>query len=159
MKTCEVLLRENMLPLGKCGDVVRVKAGYARNYLLPQRLAIQANEDNKKAMERRRLRLDAAEAEQAAEVETRILVMQSAELEITMKADETGRLYGSVTSAVIAELLAAQGKQVSEKDVRLDTSIKKVGTHPVRIHVHGDRFADLTVEVKSETQAGAETTA
>ncbi len=155
MKTLEVLLRENMLPLGKCGDIVKVKAGYARNYLLPQKLAIEATEDNKKAMERRRLRLDAEEAEQAAEIETRILVMQSVKLETSVKADETGRLYGSVNAGTIAELLAAQGKRVDEKDVRLETTIKKVGTHPVRIHVHGDRFAEIEIEVKSDSVPAA----
>jgi len=74
-KTVEVLLRENLPTLGHCGDVVKVRAGYARNYLLPRRLAIQATPDNKKAMERRRLRLDAEDAERAAEIETRLLVL------------------------------------------------------------------------------------
>jgi len=149
MKTMEVLLRENLEPLGRCGDVVKVKAGYARNYLFPQRLAIEATPDSKKAMQRRRLRLDAAEAEHAAEIETRVLVMQAVKLETTERADEAGHLYGSVSSARIAELLVAQGKSVEEKDVRLDAPIKAVGTHAVRVHVHGERYAEITVEVKA----------
>ena len=149
MKTVEVLLRENLEHLGRCGDVVRVKAGHARNYLLPKRLAIEATPDNRKAMERRRLRLDAEEAERAAEIETRVLVMQSVRLETSEKADENGHLYGSVNAARIAELLVQAGKQVDEKDVRLDAPIKTVGEHPARVHVHGERFADVTVEVKA----------
>jgi large subunit ribosomal protein L9 len=149
-KTVEVLLRENLPTLGRCGEVVKVRSGYARNYLLPRKLAIQATPDNKKAMERRRLRLDAEEAERAAEIETRLLVLQSVKLEATEKADETGRLYGSVGAARIAALLVAQGKRVEEGDVRLEAPIKALGVHPVRIHVHGERYAELAIEVKRE---------
>lgn len=147
MKTMEVLLRENLETLGRCGDVVKVRSGYARNYLLPNQLAIAATPDNKKAMERRRLRLDAEQAEHEAEIETRVLVMQAVTLEATEKADENGHLYGSVNAGRIAEMLVAQGKEVEEKDVRLDGPIKTVGTHTVRVHVHGDRFAEVTLEV------------
>jgi large subunit ribosomal protein L9 len=147
MKTMEVLLRENLESLGRCGDVVKVRSGYARNYLLPNRLAIAATPDNKKAMERRRLRLDAEEAEHEAEIETRVLVMQAVSLETAEKADENGHLYGSVNAGRIAEMLVAEGKPVEEKDVRLDGPIKTVGTHTVRVHVHGDRFAEVTLEV------------
>jgi len=150
MKFMEVLLRENIDPLGRCGDVVRVKAGYARNYLLPERLAIFATDDNKKAMARRRLRLDAEEAEHQAEIETRVLVLATVKLETTVRADENGRLYGSVNAAQIVELLSAQGKQVEEKDVRIDVPIKFVGTHELRLHVHGERHAKVTIDVLPE---------
>ena len=150
MKTVEILLREHIGDLGKCGDVVHVKSGYARNYLLPQRLAIAATPDNKKAMERRRLRLDAEEAEQMAAIETRILVMSGVSLTTTQKADENGHLYGSVQASTVVELLAAQGKVIDEKDVRIDKPIKAVGSHTVRIHVHGERHAEVTVDVQPE---------
>jgi large subunit ribosomal protein L9 len=150
VKSVEVLLRENLPALGRCGDVVKVRAGFARNYLFPRRLAIQATPDNKKAMERRRLRLDAEEAERAVEIETRLLVLQAVKLETREKADESGKLYGSVTSAKIAALLQAQGKRVEEGDVRLESPIKTTGVHPVRVHVHGERYAELSIDVQRE---------
>ena len=150
MKTMEVLLRENIYPLGKCGDVVRVKAGYARNYLLPERLAIFATEDNKKAMARRRLRLDAEEAERMAEIETKVKVLETVKLETSMRADENGRLYGSVNPSQVVELLAAQDRSVEPKDVHIDTPIKSVGTHEIRLHVHADRYATISIDVTSE---------
>lgn len=150
MKIMEVLLRENIDPLGRCGDIVRVKAGYARNYLLPGRLAISATDDNKKAMARRRLRLDAEEAERQAEIEIRVKVLETVKLETTVKADETGRLYGSVNAAQVVELLAAEGKQVDEKAVRFDVPIKMVGTHTVHLHIHGERHAEISIEVLRE---------
>ena len=151
MKTVEVLLRENMEPLGKCGDIVRVKSGYARNYLLPHRIAVQATEDNKKAMARRRLKLDAEEAERMAEIETRILVLQGIGLTTVEKTDESGRLYGSVSAHTVVELLKGKNFDVDEKDVRIDTPIKVIGTHSVKVHVHGDRYAELKIDVQSES--------
>lgn len=150
MKTVEVLLRENLDPIGRCGDVVRVKSGFARNYLLPNRLAVAATPDNKKAMERRRLRLDAEEAERVAEIETRIMVISSERLTTVQKADENGHLYGSVSPATVVELLGAAGKAIDEKDVRIETPIKVVGTHKVRIHVHGERYAEIEIAVERE---------
>ena len=150
MKTVEVLLRENLDPLGRCGDVVRVKAGYARNYLVPKRLAITATPDNLKAMERRRLRLDAEDAERMAEIETRLKVLSAVRLTTVQKADENGHLYGSVNAASVVELLAAAGKSVDEKDVRLEAPIKTVGTYTARVHIHGDRFAEVEVAVERE---------
>lgn len=165
MKTMEVLLRENIYPLGKCGDVVRVKAGYARNYLLPERLATFATEDSLKAMARRRLRLDAEEAEHMAEIETRAKVLETVTLETTMRADETGRLYGSVNPSQVVELLAAQGKQAEAKEVHIDTPIKSIGEHKLRLHVHAERYAEIVITVHPEggmpvvTEAPAEAAA
>lgn len=150
MKTIEVLLRENVESLGRCGDVVRVKPGYARNYLLPEGLATSATEDNKQAMARRRLRLDAEEAERMAEIETRVLLLAAVKLETIVRADEHGRLYGSVNAAQVAELLAAQGREVAEKAVRIDVPIKEVGAHTVRVHVHGERYAEVALVVSPE---------
>jgi large subunit ribosomal protein L9 len=150
MKTVEVLLRDDLEPLGRCGDVVRVKPGYARNYLLPNRIAIAATPDNLKAMERRRLRLDAELAEHMAEIETRVMVLSGETLSTVQKADENGHLYGSVNAAAVVELLGAAGKPVEEKDVRLEAPIKTVGTHVVRVHVHGERYAEVEVVVERE---------
>lgn len=146
----EVLLRENLTDLGKCGDVVEVAPGYARNYLLPRKLAIQANEENKKAMLRRRARLDAEDAAKAKETLARVDVLNGVAVKTTGRADEGGHLYGSVNASQIAALLVAAGHAVVEKDVRLETPLKTVGIHPVKIHVHGDAFAEVKVEVVAE---------
>ena len=146
----EVLLREHVRDLGKCGDIVKVAPGYARNFLLPRRVAVEATEDNKKAMLRRRAVLDAEEAKRSAELEARIAALAGVVVRTSGKADEGGHLYGSVNAGTVAGLLAAQGHVFDEKSVRLDTPIKQVGAHAVKIHVHGDRFAEVQVIVDAE---------
>jgi len=149
----EVLLRENLENLGRCGDVVSVAPGYARNYLLPRKLAIQANEENLRAMARRRARLDAEEAARAKETLARVEALAGVVLETTGRADAGGHLYGSVNAAQIAALLAAAGHAVAEKDIRLEAPLKTTGVHPVRVHVHRDTFAEIQVRVEAEATA------
>lgn len=151
-KYVEVLLRDNIKDLGRCGDVVKVSPGYARNYLLPRRIAITANEDNKKAMVRRRALLDVEEAKRDAEVQVRVDSLNGIMVATKVKADEHGHLYGSVNAANVVELLARAGHKYDEKDVRMEP-IKEVGTHPVKIHVHGDRFAEVKVVVEAESSS------
>jgi large subunit ribosomal protein L9 len=151
-KNVEVLLRENVKTLGRCGDVVKVSPGYARNFLLPRRIAIVANEENKKAMLRRRALLDVEEAKRDAEVQKRVDSLNGIMVATKAKADEHGHLYGSVNPATIVELLARAGHRYEEKDVRMEP-IKELGTHPVKIHVHGDRFAEVKVVVEAEATA------
>lgn len=146
----EVLLRENIKDLGKCGDVVKVSPGYARNYLLPRSFALVANDDNKKSMMRRRAILDADEVKRTAEVEARIAMLANVEIKTSGKADEAGHLYGSVNASQIVELLGKLGHAFGEKDVRLDAPIKDVGTHLVKIHVHGERTAEVKLVVEAE---------
>ncbi|MCL4142838.1 UNVERIFIED_CONTAM: hypothetical protein GTU68_031162, partial [Idotea baltica] len=129
MKETEILLRENVKNLGRCGDIVRVKAGYARNFLVPRGIGIQATPDNKAAMERRSVRLDAEEAAMLAEFDKTIDVYSKLSLETTQRADDHGRLYGSVSPAMIAGMLKEHGHEVAEKDVRLESPIKAVGDH------------------------------
>lgn len=147
MANVEVLLREHVKDLGKCGDVVKVKAGYARNYLLPKRIATYATEEEKKMMMRRRVRLDAEEAARNAQIAERVEALSQLVLTTRQKADENGNLYGSVSAAAIAELA---GSAIEEKEVRLDSPIKHVGEHKVTIHVHGDSNAEITVNVEAE---------
>jgi large subunit ribosomal protein L9 len=150
----EVLLRENLKDLGKCGDVVRVAPGFARNYLFPRRLATEANDENKRLMARRRVRLDVEEAKRNAEIDQRVAKLAGCAVSTSGKADEGGHLYGSVSAASIAELLHAAGHgAITEKDVRLDAPLKTVGTHSVKIHVFGDRYADVQVTITSEASA------
>jgi large subunit ribosomal protein L9 len=149
----EVLLRENLKNLGRCGDVVTVAPGYARNYLLPRRLAIHANDENKRAMLSRRARLDAEEAQLAKVTLAKVAALAGVVLKTSGRADEGGHLFGSVNAAQIAALLAAAGHAVAEKDVRLEAPLKNLGTHSVRIHVIADTFAEVKVEVAAEAAA------
>lgn len=153
MKSVEVLLRENVPSLGKCGDVVKVAAGYARNYLMPRRIAVQATDENKRVMSRRRAVLDLEEAERNAEIEARVHALSAVVVKTTEKADDTGRLYGSVSAARVAELLTAAGSATDEKAVRLDSPIKAIGDHRIKVHVHAEFFAEIRLTVDPEEVA------
>jgi large subunit ribosomal protein L9 len=148
-RNVEVLLREHVQDLGRCGDIVKVAPGYARNFLYPRRIAMQATDENKKAMARRRLVLDALEAKRNAEIAALVAMLNGLELKASAKADEQGHLFGSVNAAQIVALLAEKGHAFEEKAVRLDSPIKAVGTHAVRLHVHGDQHAELQVVVEA----------
>jgi len=150
MKTLEVLLRDHVENLGRCGDVVRVKAGYARNFLLPRRIAVAATKDNKKVMQRRRERLDIEDAARSAEIAERVAVFQDLKLTTSVKADENGHLYGSVNAAAVAALVRATGRELDDKDIRMDAPIRSVGDHQVRLHVHGEHYAEIVVAVEAE---------
>jgi len=147
VKNVEILLRENVRHLGKVGDVVKVAAGYSRNYLLPLGLAMHATPDNVRVMERRRERFDVEEAARAAQIEKVVNEMGGLRVETAERADETGSLYGSVGVVAIAELLAAGGHAIDERRIRLEHPLKTVGEHAVEVHVHGDRTATVTVVV------------
>src|SRR5438034_1366130 len=146
----EVLLRDNVKDLGRCGDIVRVAPGYARNFLLPRRMAVAATEDNKKAMVRRRALLEVEDAQREAEVVARVASLNGIMVATKVRADEHGHLYGSVNASQIATMLEKAGHRYDEKAVRLDNPIKEVGTHPVKIHVLGDHFAEVKVVVEAE---------
>lgn len=150
MANIEILLRENVRHLGKCGDVVRVRPGYARNFLYPNKLATLATDENKRLMMRKRARLDIAEHKQNEEIDARVNALSGISVDCVMKADDGGHLFGSVSAATVAELLARVGRSIAEKDVRLDAPIKTVGAHAVKLHVHGERFAEITVNVIKE---------
>ncbi len=151
MRTVKVLLRESVKDLGHVGDVVQVRPGFARNYLLPQRLAIEATDDNIIAMERRRTRFDAEMAKREEEVTALVASFGELRLSTKEKADEKGTLYGSVGAAAIAKLMTEAGHAVEEKDVRLNEPIKAVGEHEVPIHIHGDHYASVQVQVEALT--------
>lgn len=152
MSSVEILLREHVENLGRCGDVVKVKAGFARNYLLPRRLAVAATEENKRTMARRRARLEVEETARAAEVAERVAALAGLTLVTRGRADESGHLYGSVNAAAVAVLLRAAGHAFDEGDVRLDAPLRTVGAHAVRVHIHGDHHALVTVQVEAESE-------
>lgn len=149
-RNVEVLLREHVKDLGRCGDVVNVSPGYARNFLFPRQIAMQATGDNKRAMAKRRVVLDAVEAKRTAEYEALVASLSGIQLQTSAKADDQGHLFGSVSATQIVELLQKMGHTFEEKAVRLDTPIKTVGTHPVRLHVHADLHAEILVIVEAE---------
>ncbi len=146
----EVILREDIQTLGKAGELVRVKPGYARNYLLPRGLAFEATEGNKKriAAETRaraaRLGAEKAEAERAAETLNGLTVT------VAGKAGEEGRLFGSVTAQDIADALAREGHAVDRRRIELDHPIKSLGQHAVTIRLHPEVHAELRVSVVAE---------
>jgi len=146
----KIVLREEVENLGRRGQVVNVAAGYARNYLLPKGLALEATPGNLKVLEQQR-RVWALRESQEIEA-ARALAGQLAALELSCvkKAGESGTLYGSVTSTEIAELLAQKGIEVDRRRIVLDESIKTVGTHDVSIKLHREVVGRFKVEVVGE---------
>jgi large subunit ribosomal protein L9 len=146
----EVILREDIKTLGRAGEMVRVKPGYARNYLLPQGLAYEATEGNRKriAAETRvrtaRNEADRAEAERVAGT------LSGLSLTLSGKAGEEGKLFGSITSQDIADALARQGYTVDRRRIELEHPIKSTGTHTVSVRLHPEVHAELRVSVNAE---------
>ena len=133
----KIILRADVENLGRLGDVVTVKAGYGRNYLLPQGLAMLVTPGNLKAFELERI---------AGKLEGLVLP-------IVMRVGDNDKLYGSVTTAIIGDALTAQGIEVDRRRILLDHPIRTLGDHPVRVRLHADVVASLTVKVVSEDKA------
>jgi large subunit ribosomal protein L9 len=150
MKNLHLLLREDVPSLGRIGEIVRVRQGYARNYLLPRKLAVEATPENVRAMEKKRARVEAEEKDREAQISARIEALGKITLQVVEKADETGTLYGSVGPAAIVKLLAKAGVTLEEKDIRLEEPIKSVGAHEVPIHIYGEHYAGIQVVVEAE---------
>jgi large subunit ribosomal protein L9 len=148
MKT-QVLLSQNVASVGRCGDLVKVAPGFARNFLYPRKLAIPATDDNLKQMQRRRARLDAEDAQRSAEIDARVAALAAVSLRVQERADESGQLFGSVSAGTIARLLTEAGQRVEERDVRLEQPIKSVGEYKVQVHVHGELHAEIALAVEA----------
>jgi large subunit ribosomal protein L9 len=147
----QVILLERVVNLGNLGDIVRVKDGYGRNYLIPQGKAKRATEANKAEFEQRRAELEKQQAEQLAAAQARGEKLAGYTLQITQKAGVDGRLFGSVTNADIAEQLTAQGFEVAKSEVRMpEGPLKAIGDHSVSIALHHDVVVDITVSVLGE---------
>lgn len=152
----QLILREDVPHLGRRGEVVKVADGYARNYLLPKRLAYPVTAGISKQIEtegRARVAREARELTAAETVAARLRELQLVRL--YRKAGETGAFYGSVTAADIASELEAKGVAVDKRDVRLDEPIKKPGTYRVPVHIHRNVNVELVVEVEPEDPAAA----
>lgn len=147
----QVILLEKVVNLGQLGDVVKVKDGYGRNFLIPQGKAKRATEANKAEFATKRAELEARQAEILADAQARTAKLLEFVLKVSQKAGVDGRLFGSVTNGDIAEALTAQGHQVVKAEVRLPNGpLKTIGDHVVTIALHHDATVDITVSVAGE---------
>jgi large subunit ribosomal protein L9 len=148
----QVILMEKLANLGNLGDVVKVKDGYARNYLIPQGKAKRATDENLKAFEARRAELEKAQAAALAQAQERGAKLDGQTLKIAQKAGVDGRLFGSVTNYDIVDALKTQGFEVERSQVRMPAgALKQVGEYPLQIALHTDVVVTITVSVVGET--------
>ena len=146
----EVILRDHVEHLGNRGEIVKVADGYARNYLLPRKLALLATEGNKKRVERERKIAEAREAEERAASEAIATRLSALELTFTRRVGETEQLYGSVTSGDIADALKTKGFDVDKRKILLPDALKALGEVTVPVKLHRDVTAQLKVTVAKE---------
>ena len=146
----EVILREHVDNLGRRGEIVKVAEGYARNYLLPRKLALAVNEGNKRQIERERAAAEARDAEERSGAEAVAQRIGALEIEIARRVGENNTMYGSVTTADIAAALHAKGFEVEKRKITLHDPIKAVGEHVVPVKIHRDVTAQVKVKVVPE---------
>jgi large subunit ribosomal protein L9 len=150
----QIILLEKIVNVGNLGDVVKVKNGFARNYLIPQGKAKRATPENIKLLEAKRAELEAAASAKLVEAQAQAAKLEGLTLQITQKAGVDGRLFGSVTNVDIVEALKAQGFTVEKSAVRMPSGpLKQVGDHPLVVALHSDVEAHVTVSVLGETAA------
>lgn len=146
----EVILREDIKTLGRAGEMVRVKPGYARNYLLPQGLAFEATEGNKKRIAAETKARDSRNQAERGEAERFAATLSGVTLTLSGKAGEEGKLFGSITSQDIADALGRAGHTVDKRKIELEHPIKTVGQHTVTVRLHPEVHAELRVSVVAE---------
>jgi large subunit ribosomal protein L9 len=155
MATTTVLLREDVDNLGARGEIVKVKAGFARNFLLPRKLAVEATPGNVRQIEAERAALLKREARERATAEAQSALMQNLQLTFERKVGEHGLLYGSVTAMHIADALKEKGYEVDRRRVHLSEPLKETGDYTVTVRLHRDVNVEIPVTVKGE--GGAQT--
>jgi large subunit ribosomal protein L9 len=148
----EVILREHIDNLGARGDVVKVAAGYARNYLLPQKLALAVTDSNKRQIEREKKVAEVKDAAERSQAEAYGERMSQLDIEIKRRVGENNTMYGSVTSADIATALEAKGFTVDKRKIQLPDPIKALGEVQVPVKVHREVTAQVRVKVVAEQQ-------
>jgi len=146
----QLILLERVEGLGNVGDEVSVRAGYGRNFLLPQGKAIEANDGNRKLFERRRKVLEDKQKEALEAAQAEAGKLEGLDLSIVRSTSDGQHLYGSVTTTDLAELIAENGYPVERRFVLLDEQIKVVGDHAFRVRLHPDVTASLSVKVEAE---------
>jgi large subunit ribosomal protein L9 len=143
----EVILLERVAKLGQMGEVVRVKDGYARNFLLPRGKALRATKDNRSKFETQRVQLEARNLELRSEAQAVGEKLDGQSFVIIRQAGEMGQLYGSVATRDLAEILSAGGFDVSRQQIVLNTPIKTIGLHKVPVHLHSEVEVTVTINV------------
>jgi large subunit ribosomal protein L9 len=146
----EVILREHVDNLGRRGEIVKVADGYARNYLLPRKLALLVTEGSRKQIERERGKFEAKEAEEKKAAEAVVERMSNLEIEIARKVGDTQALFGSVTASDIAEALLAKGFEIDRRKLQLREPIKKLGEYSIPLKLHLDVVTSIKVKVVAE---------
>ena len=147
----QIILMDKVVNLGNLGDVVKVKDGYARNFLIPTGRARRATQANMEAFAAQKAELERVAAEKMADAQRRAEKLEGTSVTIRQKAGVDGRLFGSITNADIADALKAQGHDVAKADVRLpDGPLKAIGEYPVVLGLHHDAVANITVRVAGE---------
>jgi large subunit ribosomal protein L9 len=150
----EVILRDHVEKLGKRGEIVKVSDGYARNYLLPRKLALPATEGNRKHVERERKIMETREADEKSQAEAIASRLSTVDITLARRVGDTEQLYGSVTAADIADFLKTKGFEIDRRKLILPEPIKAIGEHDVPLKLHREVTAPLKVKVVKE---GAET--
>ena len=143
----EVILLERIEKLGTIGDVVKVKNGYARNFLLPRGKALRANDANRKVFEANREKIEATNAERRSGAEAEAKKVEGAKVQLIRQASNVGHLYGSVTARDLAEALEAGGHKVARNQIVLDKPIKSIGVQEVKVQLHPEVSVTITVNV------------
>ncbi|MBU3076617.1 50S ribosomal protein L9 [Sphingomonas quercus] len=143
----DVILLERVEKLGKIGDVVSVKAGFARNYLLPRKKALRANEANKKVFEANRAQIEADNAARRSDAEKASTGIDGKTITLIRQASNTGQLYGSVSARDLAEVLEADGARVAKSQIVLDRPIKAIGLYEVKVSLHAEVSVTIKVNV------------
>jgi large subunit ribosomal protein L9 len=146
----KLILREDVHNLGKSGELVTVKEGYGRNYLLPRKMAVLANHQNIKAMEHERAVIAARQAKLKAGATEQASKLSGLKIVVKRKVGEQDKLFGSVTALDLAEAVAAQGQKIDRRHIHLPDPIKTIGKHEVEIRLHRDVVAKLAVDVQAE---------
>jgi len=147
----QLILLERVDGLGNVGDEVGVKAGYGRNFLLPQEKAIIANDGNRKIFERRRSVLEAKHQDELGKAKAVAEKLTELELSVIRATSDGTHLYGSVTSTDVATLLAEEGYDVPRRFILLDEQIKAVGEHDFRVRLHPDVTASMSIKIEAES--------
>lgn len=144
----EVILREDIKGLGKAGALVKVKPGYARNFLFPRSLAYEATEGNKKRIENEQRARTTRSAAERGEAESLAARLAAVAITLKAKAGEGDKLFGSITSADLADALAAKGFSIDKRKIELEHPLKTLGSHTVSVRLHADVHAELKVTVE-----------
>jgi large subunit ribosomal protein L9 len=148
----EVILREHVDNLGRRGDVVKVAEGYARNYLLPRKLALAVTEANKRQIDREKKVAEVREAHEKQQADALAERLSQVEIEIPRRVGEHDTLYGSVTSADIAHALEGKGFQIEKRKIQLQDPLKALGETTVPVRIHRDVTAQVKVKVVAESR-------